>query len=327
MAESTMKQWSSGGAALRHPNPRMLAEVAAGLAAPQKELPPKYFYDHRGSELFEEITGLPEYYPTRTERRLLQTWMPRLIPQLGTRTLIELGAGSAEKSRIILSAMRVAGQPGLYVPIDVSASFLDQTASRLRYEYPGLVVEPVVADIAEDFCPPRDLQHPALYAFLGGTIGNFYPPAAIRLLARIHSAMKAEDRFLMGVDLRKDVRRIEAAYNDSAGVTAAFNRNMLLVLNHELGSDFDPDRFTHRAFYEPVMHRIEMHLVSTMDQEVRVPGVGRVLFRQGESIRTEISCKHDRRSVEELFAAAGLSVESWLTDPDDLFALVIGARG
>jgi L-histidine Nalpha-methyltransferase len=305
----------------------MVAEVAAGLAAPQKELPPKYFYDHRGSELFEEITRLPEYYPTRTERRLLQTWMPKVIPQLGTRTLIELGAGSAEKSRIILSAMRVAGESGVYVPIDVSASFLDQTASRLRHEYPGLVVEPVVADIADDFSPPRDLQHPALYAFLGGTIGNFYPPAAIRLLARVRSAMQAEDRFLMGVDLRKDIRRIEAAYNDSAGVTAAFNRNMLLVLNHELGSDFDPERFTHRAFYEPVMHRIEMHLVSSVDQEVRVPGVGRVPFRQGESIRTEISCKHDRPSVEELFAAAGLKIESWLTDPEALFALVIGARG
>jgi L-histidine N-alpha-methyltransferase len=325
MAESSLKQWS-GGAALRHPNPRMLAEVAAGLSAPQKELPPKYFYDHRGSELFEEITRLPEYYPTRTERAILQSWMPQLIAQLGTRTLIELGAGSAEKSRIILTAMRAAGRTGLYVPIDVSASFLDQTAARLRHEYPGLLVEPLVADIAEDFTPPRDLQHPALYAFLGGTIGNFYPPAAIRLLARVRSAMKPEDRFLMGVDLRKDVSRIEAAYNDSAGITAAFNRNMLLVLNHELGADFDPDRFKHRAFYEPVTHRIEMHLVSTIDQEVRIPGIGGIPFRSGESIRTEISCKHDRKSVGELFAAAGLRIESWRTDPDALFALVVGVR-
>jgi L-histidine N-alpha-methyltransferase len=325
MPESSIKQWS-GGAALRHPNPRMLAEVAAGLSAPQKELPPKYFYDHRGSELFEEITRLPEYYPTRTERALLQSWMPRLIPQLGTRTLIELGAGSAEKSRIILTAMRAAGVTGLYVPIDVSASFLEQTAIRLRHEYPGLLVEPLVADIAEDFSPPRDLQHPALYAFLGGTIGNFYPPAAIRLLARVRSAMKPEDRFLMGVDLRKDVRRIEAAYNDSAGVTAAFNRNMLLVLNDELGADFDPDRFEHRAFYEPVAHRIEMHLVSMVEQEVRIPALGLIPFRRGESIRTEISCKHDRQSVGELFAAAGLRIESWRPDPEALFALVIGAR-
>jgi L-histidine N-alpha-methyltransferase len=186
-------------------------------------------------------------------------------------------------------------------------------------------VEPVVADIAEDFNPPRELQHPALYAFLGGTIGNFYPPAAIRLLARVRAAMKPVDRFLMGVDLRKDVRRIEAAYNDSQGVTAAFNRNMLLVLNHELGANFDPNTFEHRAFYEPVTHRIEMHLVSTVDQEVRVPGIGVVAFSAGESIRTEISCKHDRASVAELFAAAGLRIEIWRPDPEVLFALVVGA--
>jgi L-histidine N-alpha-methyltransferase len=303
----------------------MLAEVAAGLAAPQKELPPKYFYDHRGSELFEEITRLPEYYPTRTERSLLESWMPTLISELGTRTLVELGAGSAEKSRIILSAMRAAGTAGLYVPIDVSASFLDLTASRLRREYPGLRVEPAVADISEEFDLSRAVPHPALYAFLGGTIGNFYPPAAIRLLRRVRSAMHPADRFLMGVDLRKDVALIEAAYNDSQGVTAEFNRNMLLVLNDELGADFDPDAFEHLAFYEPLTHRIEMHLVSKVEHEVRVPGIGLVGFRQGESLRTEISCKHDRRSVGDLFAAAGLRIEIWRPDPNALFALVVGA--
>jgi L-histidine Nalpha-methyltransferase len=303
----------------------MLAEVAAGLSAPQKELPPKYFYDHRGSELFEEITLLPEYYPTRTERALLEAWMPTLVSQLGTRALIELGAGSAEKSRIILKAMRAAGTARLYVPIDVSATFLNQTANRLRREFPGLAVEPAIADIAEGFARPGGLPHPALYAFLGGTIGNFYPPAAIRLLRRVRAAMDYSDRFLMGVDLRKDVRRIEAAYNDSQGVTAAFNRNMLLVLNHELGADFDPGTFEHRAFYEPVTHRIEMHLVSTLDQEVRIPGMGLVAFADGESIRTEISCKHDRGSVAEMFAAAGLRIESWRPDREALFALVVGA--
>jgi L-histidine N-alpha-methyltransferase len=303
----------------------MLAEVAAGLSAPQKELLPKYFYDHRGSELFEEITRLPEYYPTRAERTILQAWMPTLITQLGTRTLIELGAGSAEKTRIILRAMRAAGMAGVYVPFDVSASFLNDTATRLRRDYPGLAVEPVVADIADDFDVPQGLPHPALYAFLGGTIGNFYPPAAIRLLSRVRAAMGPGDRFLMGVDLRKDIDRIEAAYNDSRGVTAAFNRNMLLVLNHELGADFDPAAFEHLAFYEPVTHRIEMHLVSTAAQEVRVPGIGIVSFAAGESIRTEISCKHDRRSVAELFTAAGLRLESWRPDPEALFALVVGA--
>jgi L-histidine Nalpha-methyltransferase len=327
MPESSKAGWAAASvAAYRQSNPRMLAEVAAGLAAPQKELPPKYFYDHRGSELFEEITRLPEYYPTRTERALLAQWMPRLIPELGIRSLVELGAGSAEKSRIILSAMRSTGTAGEYVPIDVSASFLNQTATRLRRDYPGLVVTPVVADIAEELSPPDGLSHPSLYAFLGGTIGNFYPPQAIRLLGRVRGAMTKVDRFLMGVDLRKDVRRIEAAYNDSRGVTAAFNRNMLLVLNHELGSEFDPESFEHRAFYEPVNHRIEMHLVSRLDQEVPVPGIGLVHFDSGESIRTEISCKHDRGSVTELFAAAGLRIETWRPDAEALFALVVGAR-
>ena len=326
MSSSIQPKWGRTAVrAQRHPNPRMLAEVAAGLAAPEKELPPKYFYDHRGSELFEEITRLPEYYPTRTERSLLESWMPTLISGLGTRTLVELGAGSAEKSRIILSAMRAAGTAGLYVPIDVSASFLDQTAVQLRREYPGLTVEPVVADIAEDFERPRGLSHPALYAFLGSTIGNFYPPAAIRLLSRVRQAMEDNDRFLLGVDLRKDVSRIEAAYNDSQGVTAEFNRNMLLVLNHELGANFDPAAFEHRAFYERATHRIEMHLVSTLEHEVRVPGIGLVPFADGESIRTEISCKYDRASVAELFLAAGLRIETWRPDPEALFALVVGA--
>jgi L-histidine Nalpha-methyltransferase len=310
--------------AYRLSNPRMLAEVAAGLAAPQKELSPKYFYDHRGSELFEAITRLPEYYQTRTERGLLVDWMPTLIPELGTQALVELGAGSAEKSRIILSAMQSAGTANRYVPIDVSASFLNQTAAQLRREYPGLSVEPLVADITEDFGRPPGLPHPVLYAFLGGTIGNFYPPAAIRLLHRVRQAMEGNDRLLLGVDLRKDVSRIEAAYNDSQGVTAEFNRNMLLVLNHELGADFDPAAFEHRAFYEKATHRIEMHLISTLEHEVRIPGIGLVPFAEGESIRTEISCKHDRASVAELFLAAGLRIEIWRSDPEALFALVVG---
>ena len=318
-------KWARPGAqAYRQPNPRMLAEVTAGLSAPQKELPPKYFYDHRGSELFEAITRLPEYYPTRTERALLTAWMPALIPQLRTRALVELGAGNAEKSRFIISAMQAAGTANRYVPIDVSASFLNQTAAQLRLEYPGLAVEPVVADIAEEFDRPRGLPHPALFAFLGSTIGNFYPPAAIRLLRRVRDAMQGDDRFLLGVDLRKDVSRIEAAYNDSQGVTAEFNRNMLLVLNHELGANFDPAAFEHQAFYDEVTHRIEMHLVSTLAQEVRIPGIGLVAFAEGESIRTEISCKHDRGSVDELFRAAGLRIETWRADPESLFALVVG---
>jgi len=309
----------------RVPNPGMLAEVAAGLAAPQKELSPKYFYDQRGSELFEAITRLPEYYPTRTERALLEGWMPELMAQLGTRTLIELGAGNAEKSRIILDAMRATGLAELYVPIDVSATFLSQTAAQLRREYPGLTVEPAIADISVELNLPRRMPRPALFAFLGGTIGNFYPPPAIRLLSRVRAAMAPGDRFLMGVDLRKDIARIEAAYNDSQGITAEFNRNMLLVLNHELGADFDPRAFEHRAFYHTVAHRIELHLVSSRDQVVEIPGLGPVAFAAGESIRTEISTKYDRASVSTLFDAAGLRIEAWPIDPATPFGLVVGA--
>jgi L-histidine N-alpha-methyltransferase len=303
----------------------MLAEVAEGLSLRQKELPPKYFYDQRGSELFEAITRLPEYYQTRTERALLEGWMPELIARLGTRTLVELGAGNAEKSRVILDAMRAAGTAELYVPIDVSATFLAQTAAQLRREYPRLLVEPVVADIGEELRLPRRVPPPALFAFIGGTIGNFYPTAAIRLLARVRAAMTSQDRFLMGVDLRKDIARVEAAYNDAQGVTAEFNRNMLRVLNHELGADFDPDAFEHRAFYDRGSHRIEMHLVARHPQRVTIPGVGSIEFARGETLRTEISAKHDEGSVAELLRAAGLSVEAWRTDADRLFALVVGA--
>jgi L-histidine Nalpha-methyltransferase len=307
-------------------DPRMLAEVAEGLSLPQKELSPKYFYDQRGSELFEEITRLEEYYPTRTERGMLEAWMPSLIRRLGTRTLVELGAGSAEKTRVILDAMRDAGTAELYVPIDVSASFLGQTAARLRREYPRLLVEPAIADISEELNLPRRLPRPALYVFLGSTIGNFYPPAAIRLLSRVCAAMGSGDRFLMGVDLRKDVARIEAAYNDAQGVTAEFNRNMLWVLNYELGADFEPLAFDHRAFYESEAHRIEMHLVARAPQLVTIPGIGVVRFGAGESLRTEISCKHDRESVAQLFEAAGLELEEWRTDEESLFGLAVGAR-
>ena len=274
----------------------MLAEVAAGLSAPQKELSPKYFYDQRGSELFEEITRLPEYYPTRTERALLEGWMPELMaaarhPHPDRARRRQRG----EEPRSSSTPCAAPGLAELYVPIDVSATFLSQTAAQLRREYPGLTVEPAVADIAEELNLPRRMPRPALFAFLGSTIGNFYPPAAIRLLARVRAAMEPGDRFLMGVDLRKDIARIEAAYNDSQGVTAEFNRNMLRVLNHELGADFDPRAFEHRAFYDTVAHRIEMHLVSTRDQVVDDPRhSGRSGSRAGESIRTEISCKYDR---------------------------------
>ena len=305
---------------------RMLADVRAGLARAQKELSPKYFYDERGSRLFEEITRLPEYYPTRTERALLREVAPTLVASLRPRTLVELGAGNAEKSRIILDAMRAAGVLEMYVPVDVSADFLAETAARLRVEYPELRVVPGVADITERVEVPRGLRTPVLYAFLGSTIGNLEDAVAVRLLRRIHGIMEPGDRFLLGFDLKKDASLIEAAYNDSQGLTAEFNKNMLHVLNAAIGANFDPDAFAHRAFYDQGAERVEMHLVSRHDHVVTIPGIGSVRFRAGESVRTEISAKYDRRRVERLLALAGLMLDDWHTDARGYFALATAAR-
>jgi L-histidine N-alpha-methyltransferase len=300
----------------------MIADVSAGLARSQKELPPKYFYDARGSALFEEITRLPEYYLTRAERALLLRSARPLVGELRPRTLVELGAGSAAKTRILLDAMRATGCGEVYVPVDVSAEFLEATAGQLRAEYPGLRVTPAIADIGHELGLPNHLPRPILFAFLGSTIGNFDEPSAHELLLRLRAAMAPFDRLLLGADLRKDHAVLEAAYNDSGGVTAAFNRNVLQVLNRELGADFHPARFAHRAFYDADQHRIEMHLVSTVDQTVRIPGVGDVRFENGESIRTEISCKYDRRAIARLLRGARLGLEHWLAKAGE-FALAV----
>lgn len=304
---------------------RMLSEVREGLSRPQKELSPKWFYDHRGSELFEEITRLPEYYLTRAERSILRAEMPGLVRALRPRALLELGAGSAEKTKIILDAMRSTGWLQLYVPVDVSEEFLDETAERLRARYADARIRPWVADIGEAFELPRQIPRPALFAFLGSTIGNFDRAAAVRLLHHVRQAMHPGDRLLLGADLIKDRARIEQAYNDTRGVTAEFNRNVLHVLNRELGAGFEPDAFVHRAFFNERERRIEMHLVSARDQAVDVPGVGRVALRAGESIRTEISCKYDREGLTTMLRTAALRVERWMTDDDGRFALVLAA--
>ena len=302
-----------------------LAEIRDGLSRAQKELPPKFFYDERGSRLFEEITELPEYYLTRTERALLEEWMPRWVGALRPRSVVELGAGSGRKTRIILDAMLAEGGD-LYVPVDISEEFLESTAAALREEYGGrLHVWPRVADIGCVLDLPRDLPPPVLFAFLGSTIGNFTPAAAILLLRQLREAMGPADRFLLGVDLRKDPAVIEAAYNDSRGVTAEFNLNMLRVLNAGFGADFDPGAFRHHAFYHPDRHCIEMHLVSTRDQRVRVPGAGEFPLAEGESIRTEISCKQDRGSVEAILGGSGMSIAEWVTDEAGRYALVLAA--
>ncbi len=300
-------------------------DVADGLSRPQKELPPRFFYDEHGSRLFEEITRLPEYYLTRTERTLLARWMPVWVGALKPRTLVELGAGSAEKTRIVLDAITEAADSSVYVPVDVSAEFLDETAGRIGGDYPSIQVVPVVADFTDAFALPDGLPGPALHAFLGSTIGNFAPADAVALLRRVRERMSGADRFLMGVDLRKDPAVIEAAYNDAAGVTAEFNRNMLRVVNAQAGADFDLDAWEHRASYNAADHWIEMHLVSLRDQVVSVPGAGTFSFAAGETIRTEISAKHDRGSVDAMFAASGLRVDEWRTDDDALYALVLAS--
>jgi L-histidine N-alpha-methyltransferase len=305
--------------------PALLAEVADGLSRPQKELSPKFFYDERGSRLFEEITRLPEYYLTRTERSLLERWMPEWVGTLAPRALVELGAGSAEKTRIVLDAIASTVESAVYVPVDVSAEFLDESAARIRAAYPSIAVIPLVADMTGAFALPAGLPHPTLHAFLGSTIGNFAPDDAVELLQRVRGRMTETDRFLMGVDLRKDPARIEAAYDDAAGVTAEFNRNMLRALNAMTGADFDVDAWEHRAFYNREAHWIEMHLVSPRDHSVSIPGAGTFHFAAGETIRTEISAKHDRASVEAMFDAAGLTIERWVTDADGLYALTLAA--
>lgn len=292
---------------------RMRADVAAGLSRVPKEISPKYFYDRRGSELFEEITRLPEYYPTRAERALLERFIPAWIGDLKPGSLVELGAGAADKTRILLDAMHRRSPGSTYVPIDISADFLEDAAAGLRADYPALRIRPVPADISRTLGIPADLPRPAIFAFLGGTIGNFREEVAVTLLRRVRSQMREGDRLLLGADLEKDVDVLEAAYNDSAGVTAEFNLNVLDVLNRELGADFDRDVFRHHAFYDTDEHRIEMHLVARAATTVRIPGAGTYHWLEGESVRTEISSKYDRARLAAMYERAGLRLEQWIT--------------
>lgn len=318
-----MSERSNGTGPARIDNAELLRDVARGLTMPQKELDPKYFYDERGSALFEMITELPEYYLTRAERKLLESEIPAFIGQLQPRSLVELGAGSASKTRIILDAMIEAGNGAQYVPVDVSRDFLEESARRLRESYADLEVITAVGDFSRELALP-EIEGPTLFAFLGSTIGNFEDDAAVMILANIASQMRADDRFLLGADLRKDIPTIEAAYNDEAGITGEFNLNVLRVLNRELGADFDLNAFRHRAIYDRDHHRIEMHLDSATDQLVSIPQIGEIPLVEGESIRTELSCKYDRPAIGALFRRAGLCLDDWITDSDGLFALAVG---
>jgi L-histidine Nalpha-methyltransferase len=308
---------------------RLRDEVWDLLQRTPRQLSPKWFYDTRGSELFEAITRQPEYYLTRTEQALLERWVGPVLADLAPATLIELGAGSARKTRVLLDAMEARHPGGCYVPVDVSAEFLADTARALRGEYPSLTVEPRVADLSRPFRLPEDLPRPVLVALLGSTIGNFQPGPAARLLGRVRAALGPDDAFLMGADLRpgpgKAASELEAAYNDAAGVTEAFNRNILDALNRDAGTDFDSGAYAHRAHYDTTEGRIEMHLVATRPDTVTVPGRGRLRLEPGDSVRTEISCKYDRPTLEAIFADAGLRVARWVTDERERYALVLGA--
>ncbi len=304
------------------PRVRMRADARHGLLRDgQKELPPTYFYDARGSQLFDEITRLPEYYPTRAEDVLLRRCADDIVRIASARSIAELGAGTATKSRVLLRALSARG-PAQYLPLDVDGDTLARTAAELRVEFPSLEVCPLVADMRDDVAA-RGARHPLLYAFLGSTIGNFDVDEADDLLHRIRLTLRPTDRLLLGVDLIKDEPTLNAAYNDSRGVTAEFNRNVLRVLNRGLDADFDPDAFRHRAFYNVADARIEMHLDAIHPQIVRIPDVGIVRLAAGESIRTEISCKYDRQSATRMLERAGFRMTDWMTAPHPLFALAL----
>jgi len=304
---------------------RTLAEdVLDGLTRPFKELPPKHFYDARGSELFEQICELPEYYPTRTERAILADRAADIAGVTGAVELVELGAGFATKTRVLLDALSDARTLERYVPVDVSPSTVEACAERLVLEYPFLSVHGLVGDFERHLRHLPERCGPRMVVFLGGTIGNFLPGARRRFLRHIAKQMGRDDHLLLGTDLVKDPAIIEAAYDDAQGVTAEFNRNVLHVLNRELGGDFDVDAFEHVAFFDPEHQWIEMRLRARSRQVVRIEDLGlTVHFAAREEMRTEISAKFTPESLSADLGAAGLEPVGSYTDPDDLFAVTL----
>jgi dimethylhistidine N-methyltransferase len=292
---------------------RFRADVVRGLRSSPKELPSKYFYDRVGSGLFEQITRLPEYYLTRSELAIMRAHAAEMAAVLGRRVLlIEYGSGASTKTRLLLDHL---AEPAGYVPIDASAEHLWDTAAVLTAEYPRLEVMPLVGDFTRPLGLPSPRRRPArrVVYFPGSTIGNFTPDDAVLLLRQTARLVGRGGGMLLGADLKKDPARIEASYNDAQGVTAAFNRNVLVRINRELNGDFDPSAFDHRAFYNAGEGRIEMHLVSRGRQVVHVGGE-EFLFRAGESVRTEYSYKYDPEDVRQLAEAGGFAVRQAWTD-------------
>jgi L-histidine N-alpha-methyltransferase len=293
------------------------ADARRGLAATPKSLPPKWFYDERGSQLFDDITRLPEYYPTRKEREILERHAPDIVRAAGADTLVELGSGTSTKTRVVLDAMGARR----YVPFDVSEATLREAGEAIEAAYPGIVVHGVVGDFERHLgCLPRGGRK--LVAFLGGTIGNLRPTERAGFLGDVVATMAPGDAFLLGTDLVKDVARLVTAYDDSAGVTAEFNRNVLHVLNRELDGDFVVDRFDHVARWDPEHEWMDMRLRSQVAQSVRLRALDMVVgFEAGEDLHTEISSKFRRQGVVDELAAAGLELRHWWTDAAGDFAL------
>lgn len=303
-----------------------LKDLRAGLARTPKELNPHFFYDDAGSALFEKICTLPEYYQTRTEKALLEASAGDIIETTGIEEVLELGSGAATKTRVLLNAMHQAKKLRLYLPFDVNEWIVRRTAKELTQKYPGLKVHGIIGDFEKhhDLIPTGKHR---LTIFLGGTIGNFSPKGAQRFLQDIAEGMHPGDHFLLGTDLIKDRQQLHDAYNDSQGVTADFNLNILNVVNSIADGNFDPTGFEHRAFFEETHHRIEMWLDAKREMVVDLPKAGiTVTLKHGEGIRTEISTKFDQEKVSALLESAGMRLEKWYTDPDQLFALSLARR-
>ncbi|WP_037367035.1 L-histidine N(alpha)-methyltransferase [Amycolatopsis orientalis] len=297
------------------------ADVREGLTADQKWLPPKWFYDAEGSKLFEKITALPEYYPTRSEREVLADRAAEIAERTGAHTLVELGSGSSEKTRLLLDALTAHGTLEAFVPMDVSETALAEAAAAITADYPKLEVRGVVGDFTQHLQLLPGTA-PRVVAFLGGTIGNFLPGERTEFLHSVRDVLGEGEWLLLGTDLVKDRETLERAYDDAAGVTAAFNRNVLRVINAELGADFDPDEFDHVAYWDSDHEWIEMRLRARRRTEVRIPGADLIVpFAEGEHIRTEVSAKFRPDGVEAELNAAGFALERWWTDSQQRFGV------
>ncbi|AKS36050.1 L-histidine N(alpha)-methyltransferase [Mycolicibacterium goodii] len=301
-------------------------DVRTGLTATPKSLPPKWFYDAVGSDLFDQITRLPEYYPTRTEAQILRTRSAEIIAAAGADTLVELGSGTSEKTRMLLDAMRDADLLRRFIPFDVDAGVLRSAGAAIGAEYPGIEIDAVCGDFEEHLGKiPRVGRR--LVVFLGSTIGNLTPQPRAEFLATLADTLQPGDSLLLGTDLVKDTGRLVRAYDDAAGVTAAFNRNVLAVVNRELSADFDLDAFEHIAKWNDDEERIEMWLRARTAQHVRIPALDlEIDFAAGEQMLTEVSCKFRPDSVAAELAEAGLRQTHWWTDPAGDFGLSLAVR-